>query len=480
MVFRHILICWSFLVCSVIALAQKDHNLISSKDKITEIQALMEEKPEVAYADLKDLLQQVRASNDVQSELILLSIQCRYFLLKSDFNNLIISSQEYLKKSEQQQDYISQANSYAYLSNGYALNGLYKEAESSLFKGLKALDKLDSATTTVFRTRGRLYTELANVANVQKNPQQQIRYMKLAMNEHNKIADDKLRQKFKFRDLSNLASSYYNSNIDSAEWYALQSIATGLPEDHNNNIMFTNYLILGVANKLKNKYPEAISYYKKAEAIEENKYYLNKEELYARFVEIYDAVGDSVNSDKYNNKINLLKLQISESKNKSLHTIIEENKKGNKSDTYILLLVATLVLICILAFFLSKFYRKNKTLIRQEQESQNYLAENKLNESQQPASAKELIEIVSNNEPGFLFAFERIFPDFTEKLLSIYPEASKSEIEFCALIKTNLSTKEIARYKAIHVRSVQNRKYRIRKKLDIPAEMDIYDWFRNF
>lgn len=480
MLLRRILFGWLFLIVSATTLAQDDYNIISFKEKVTEIRTQMEKNPDEAYVKLNELLKQVREKKDFSAELALLDVECRYFIIKSDFNNLITFSQQYLKKAEEQQDLISQANACAYLSNAYALNGLYEEAESSLMKGLNRLNQIDSTGTIVFRTRGKLYTELANVSNVKKNPAQQIRYMKLAMAEHNKIPDKKLRQKFEFRDLSNLASSYYEFNIDSAEWYAVQSISVGLPEDQDNNIMFTNYLILGVANKLKNNYPEAISYYKKAEAIEKNKYYPNVEELYHRFVEIYDATGDSINSEKYSNKINLLKLKITESKNESLHKIIEENKKGNKSETYILLLFGTLILTCILAFFLIRFYRKNQILKKQEFQSQNYLKEFNSNELQDSASVKELVEIVSNNDPGFMFAFEQIFPDFRKKVLSIYPEASKSEIEFCALIKINLSTKEIARYKVIHVRSVQNRKYRIRKNLNIPAEMDIYDWFKNF
>lgn len=480
MFLRHLLICWIFIVSATTVFAQKDHNIISFNDEVMAIQTLMEQDPEKAYFELKELLQEVRERKDNKAELALLYVQCRYYLLKSDFNNLLKSSQEYLKKSEEQQDLLAQSNAYAFLSTAYALNGLYEEAESSLLKGLKALDKIDSTSNKIFRAKGRIYTELANVSNVKKNPEQQIHYMKLAMKQHGQISDEKLRQQYKFRDLSNLASSFYEFNIDSAEWYALQSISAGLPEDHDNNIMFTNYLILGVANKLKSNYTEAISYYKKAEAIEENKYYLNVTELYNRFVEIYDAVGDSVNSEKYSNKINLLKLKITESKNESLHQIIKENKRSNKSTTYIFLLGGTLIFTCILAFFLISFYRKNQILKKQEFQSQNYLEKNKSNELQQQPSVKELIEIVSNNDPGFLFAFERIFPDFRKKVLSIYPEASKSEIEFCALIKINLSTKEIARYKVIHVRSVQNRKYRIRKNLNIPAEMDIYDWFKNF
>ncbi|WP_435524705.1 helix-turn-helix transcriptional regulator [Chryseobacterium indoltheticum] len=39
-----------------------------------------------------------------------------------------------------------------------------------------------------------------------------------------------------------------------------------------------------------------------------------------------------------------------------------------------------------------------------------------------------------------------------------------------------LSTKDIARISFIETRTVQNKKYRIRKKLNIPQNADIYQW----
>ena len=97
------------------------------------------------------------------------------------------------------------------------------------------------------------------------------------------------------------------------------------------------------------------------------------------------------------------------------------------------------------------------------------------NQSQQSYSA--LIEMVKTNDPAFFSAFQEIFPDFFKKLSDINPNLVLSEIEFCALLKLNLSTKDIARYRFIEPRTVQNKKYRIRKRLNIPNDMDIYHWF---
>lgn len=73
--------------------------------------------------------------------------------------------------------------------------------------------------------------------------------------------------------------------------------------------------------------------------------------------------------------------------------------------------------------------------------------------------------------------FDEMFPGFSKKLLEINPQIVQSEIEFCSLLKLKISTKDIARYKYITPKTVQNKKYLIRKKLNIPKEIDIYQWF---
>lgn len=76
--------------------------------------------------------------------------------------------------------------------------------------------------------------------------------------------------------------------------------------------------------------------------------------------------------------------------------------------------------------------------------------------------------------------FVEAFPDFSQKLLSINPKLVQSEIEFCALLKLKIHTKDISVYKNIEVKTVRNKKYLIRKKLNIPDGIDIYQWFEDF
>ncbi len=74
-------------------------------------------------------------------------------------------------------------------------------------------------------------------------------------------------------------------------------------------------------------------------------------------------------------------------------------------------------------------------------------------------------------------AFNNVFPDFSDKLLKTNPTLAQTEIEFSAYLKLNFSSKEIAQIKSIQPRSVQNKKHRLRKRLNIPQNIDIYHWF---
>jgi hypothetical protein len=53
---------------------------------------------------------------------------------------------------------------------------------------------------------------------------------------------------------------------------------------------------------------------------------------------------------------------------------------------------------------------------------------------------------------------------------------TQDEFKFCALLKLEFSTKEIAQYTHTTIRSVQTRKNRFRKSFKLSSEKDLYKW----
>ncbi|WP_121487801.1 helix-turn-helix transcriptional regulator [Chryseobacterium sp. 7] len=92
----------------------------------------------------------------------------------------------------------------------------------------------------------------------------------------------------------------------------------------------------------------------------------------------------------------------------------------------------------------------------------------------------EIMALAKSNSPRLLNKFRLVYPDFFKKLSDIQPILKNSELIFCIYLKLNMTTKEIATYIFVTPKAIQNRKNRIRKKLNIPSEFDIYKWFNEF
>lgn len=91
----------------------------------------------------------------------------------------------------------------------------------------------------------------------------------------------------------------------------------------------------------------------------------------------------------------------------------------------------------------------------------------------------EIITLAKQNSPRLLNKFRLIYPDFFSKIFSIQPNLKNSELIFCIYLRLNMTTKEIATYTFVTPKAIQNRKNRLRKKLNIPSEVDIYKWFND-
>ncbi|MEW7291135.1 tetratricopeptide repeat protein [Aquimarina sp. 2304DJ70-9] len=68
---------------------------------------------------------------------------------------------------------------------------------------------------------------------------------------------------------------------------------------------------------------------------------------------------------------------------------------------------------------------------------------------------------------------EQIDKEFNEKLRNLYPDLTKSEREICALMRMNLSLKEIMVIRNVTMGSIKASRHRIRKKLGLDREQEL-------
>ncbi len=72
--------------------------------------------------------------------------------------------------------------------------------------------------------------------------------------------------------------------------------------------------------------------------------------------------------------------------------------------------------------------------------------------------------------------FNAVYEGFYDKLLTLHPTISETELRHCMFIKLHLQTKEIARILLIDPRSVQTARYRIKKKMKLKEEEDLREY----
>lgn len=89
-------------------------------------------------------------------------------------------------------------------------------------------------------------------------------------------------------------------------------------------------------------------------------------------------------------------------------------------------------------------------------------------------------ELAKKNDPLFLERFMEVYPDITQQIMKKHPDLLKSELSLCAMIFLNFSSKEIAEYTFIQHRSVQTKKSRLRKKMNLSSSTDLYRYIRSF
>lgn len=79
------------------------------------------------------------------------------------------------------------------------------------------------------------------------------------------------------------------------------------------------------------------------------------------------------------------------------------------------------------------------------------------------------------NWENFARYFEEVHKDFNQKVKTKYPQLTSNELRLMALLKMNLSSKEIANILNISTEGIKKARYRLRKKLNIATEDSLQD-----
>jgi len=75
--------------------------------------------------------------------------------------------------------------------------------------------------------------------------------------------------------------------------------------------------------------------------------------------------------------------------------------------------------------------------------------------------------------------FDQVHENFLHRLKEMHPDLTSKDMRLAAYLRMNLASKEIAPLMNISVRSLEISRYRLRKKLNIGREQNLYDYLIN-
>ncbi|MCW3162435.1 tetratricopeptide repeat protein [Chryseobacterium oryctis] len=398
------------------------------------------------------------------------------------FNDAFSYLKEIEKESLFKKDKIIQSEYHRLRGLIFSQTNLYDKAREEFRKQIKLSEKLDEQSK-------RLSSFWAH-QNLAQIFIEQMEYDSAMV--HLKIQEKILEEFDEKADLYNFTTTYaqigevyiFQNELTKGEEYLKKSL--DLLNKNKSNYLFFTLKRYGDLNARKGNEGLAIKYYEDALQNAKDLGYDNAErEQYSVLVDYLKNFPSKQNLyTKYYNESKKVSKKVDNERQQLTSNIIsylnntEISKSKDKIDYYrtIIISLSILIVIAAIAVFLKIKNQKKKTtqylsqLKDDREELISTLNENKF---------EQLIQLVRANSPEFLILFKELYPDFISNLKKLNPNIKVSELSFCAMIFLNYSTKDIAEYTFVSIRAVQIRKNRLRKKYNIPSEVDLNVWMRS-
>jgi DNA-binding CsgD family transcriptional regulator len=110
----------------------------------------------------------------------------------------------------------------------------------------------------------------------------------------------------------------------------------------------------------------------------------------------------------------------------------------------------------------------------------------KLSSANNDKDIKKVIAVINrdiaekDNWKLFKEAFDNADKDFLQAVKKAHPNLTSNDLKLCAYLRLNLSSKEIAPLLNISVRSVEIKRYRLRKKMELDHDQGLVEYILEF
>jgi len=231
----------------------------------------------------------------------------------------------------------------------------------------------------------------------------------------------------------------------------------------------------------KKEYKNALDAYQQSlSAFQKTEYRTQIRNVYDSIASTYHYLDDPKMANEYLKKYkatnDTLKNEEKEAVTIAVNKLLQEEKqdKQKEKNQLYFIFAGCIVLLLLMVSGILRMQRSKqlkKESLLEEQTLENLQLKKQLN-----ASADQLIKLAETNSPSFLAQFKETYPDFIERLLSHQEDLSEYDLKLSACIRLGLSTKQIAQYEIIALRTAESRKYRLKKKLKLDSDVSLNKW----
>lgn len=276
---------------------------------------------------------------------------------------------------------------------------------------------------------------------------------------------------------------YTDQHKDSAFYYAQKAYDLGRSKKFSLFNSNAGYAAMGMYHEVFGNPDSAILLLDKSiscyEKLNNNKYIYK---LYKSKARVYQKLGDSL---KQAEQIRLAFHHLEKDteyvgniRKKTLSKIIKNYDVSlNTTDKkHRLFKYTAIVILCILAvtlIFLLVINKKKAQLIVNTYEEKTHL------ESKVYSEFEELDRLSFGDGNLFLVKFKKLYGNFFDQLLEKHPELTGKDFELIAYLCMQQDAKQIAQNLSVQHRTIQTRKYRLRKKLDVDSQVKLIDYFKS-
>ncbi|QIG89318.1 hypothetical protein G6R40_06320 [Chryseobacterium sp. POL2] len=419
-------------------------------------------------AELTDLYYLAKEVSHEKAQIDAVLLLSNSFVLQKKFYQIIVKAEDAKRIAYKINDYQSLAHLKNYIAGALIYSGFHEEAKKNINKSIEFSKFLkDKEQRKILDYNNCIY--LAKYYQFQHKKDSVFYYLNKAIATASEINETSQNKAFYKTDgILHIAEFHLSEKQPEAAEKHLMSISQNIKSVYQT----ADYLFLQAKIAfLQNNEMLSLELYKKADSLaSEINYDILKIKVYNDLAVYYKAKDDLKKHIYYLKNGNTISDSLIYLTHAQIDRIsqFQSHESQNFLQSKSVLIVVILLIVLIFVIKRRKTFRKPKPI--------HIEIEKKFLDIVTPISITELTSLTHDNNPLFYANFKNVFPSFEDKLLKVNPLLKPMGLEVCALMKLNFTTKQIAVIKNVSIRSVEGRKYRIRKALEINQNENIYVW----